>query len=399
MLPNKKKALSWIIVLIILISFVVVLSIKKEAKNWDKALEKDITNFEHSADVYRSSFLTAISLNNNIEQEFNIDKIDEKNKKKFNADLRKKIKELLNFPLSEIPKSAISLENLQFHTDKLPESTVEKEKYTEKKFYFFTSNLTYSVAYLLIPKNVEFPAPAVIAMHQHGGTKYGIEEIVGNVGDNTLFYAKELAERGYVVLAVDSDTFGNKMHKNESSLETIEKIIAQSLFARGLSPLSIIVQEDLVSLELLLSMDIVDKEKVGCIGHSFGGIRCMYLAALDERVKAVVLSGSISDIRKVEENGITYTWLNILPGIGKYAETKEILGLIAPRPLMTFSGEFDPIFPPAHSKEQLVSLEELYKRLGKESSNLNVFMVKKYHEFPVEFHEIAYKFLDDNLKN
>ena len=146
-------------------------------------------------------------------------------------------------------------------------------------------------------------------------------------------------------------------------------------------------------------MDIVDKENVGCIGHSFGGIRCMYLAALDERVKAVVLSGSIAGIRKVQESGITYTWLNILPGIGKYAETKEILGLIAPRPLMTFSGGKDPIFPIEESKEQLVSLEELYKRLGKENNNKNVFMINKYHEFPVEFHEMAYKFLDDNLKD
>ncbi|MBI2672061.1 hypothetical protein HYX16_03955 [Candidatus Woesearchaeota archaeon] len=399
MAVNKKKIILLVIVLFFIsIYFIVVLKgLNKNAGN-EQAVKE--TGFVPAENFYKYSFKAANIISQKIKTEFSIEKIDKENKEDFDIRLRNKLNELLNFPLSRIPESAISLETLQiFPLTELGDEPVDKGKYIEKKIYFYTSNISFADAYLLIPKNVEFPAPAIIAMHQHGDTKYGIEEIVGHIGDETMFYAKELAEQGYIVLAMNSDSFGDRRIDVIDSDDIIEKIDAQDLFIMGLNPLGVVVQEDLVSFGLLLSIDIVDKNNIGCIGHSFGGIRCMYLAALDKRVKAVVLSNSIADTRKNPQSGISHTWLGILPGIGKYAETKEILGLIAPRPLITFNGEKDPILPALQTKEQLAELEKLYQRLGKESNLVTELMKNKSHEFPIEFRKMAYKFLDEHLKN
>ncbi|MBI2672060.1 prolyl oligopeptidase family serine peptidase [Candidatus Woesearchaeota archaeon] len=154
-----------------------------------------------------------------------------------------------------------------------------------------------------------------------------------------------------------------------------------------------------MSLEFLLSRDIVDKNNIGCIGHSFGGIRCTYLAALNKRIKTVVLSGAVADLKKDTESGVTHTWLSILPNIGRLAGTSEILALIAPRPLMIITGRLDPIYPIDEVEGHLTRLTSLYERLEKKENFEAKIMIKRGHEFPKEFHEIAYQFFDKHLKN
>ena len=192
---------------------------------------------------------------------------------------------LVKIPVSEIPGSEIE--------------TIDKGLYIQKKINILTSESTAANAYLLIPKNILGPMPAVIAMHQHGGNyEYGKEEVVGNIGDPDLAYGKELAERGYVVFAMDAPLFGEESAmKAGNSGEKTEVFSAQGLFVLGHSPFGVVVQEDLAGLDYLSSLDFVDKDRIGCIGHSFGGVRCMYLSALDERVKAVVLSNSVANLK------------------------------------------------------------------------------------------------------
>ena len=292
-------------------------------------------------------------------------------------------------PLEKIPTSKMFI--LEYHE-------VDKGKYIEKKISILTSNFSVAYAYLLVPKNVEFPAPAIMAMHQHGGTKYGAKEVIGEIGDPSLSYGKELAERGYVVFAMDASSFGGRQDFNNDSFSIKEQRAAQDLFKRGYSPLGIIVQEDLVSLDFLSSLDFVDKENIGCIGHSFGGVRCMYLSALDNRVKATVLSSSVANLKFNYEIGNTHTWLTILPGVASVTETSGILALIAPRPLMIVYTENDPIFVAREAEEQIGVLNGLYNKLEKKE-NLDIVKIpNKGHEFPLKYHEQAYQFFDNNLK-
>ena len=89
-------------------------------------------------------------------------------------------------------------------------------------------------------------------------------------------YGRELAERGYIVLAPDYPTFGDYPCD-----------FSDPRFASG----SILgVFNHIRCIDWLVSRDDVDAGRIGAIGHSLGGHNAMFLAALDERVKATVSS-------------------------------------------------------------------------------------------------------------
>jgi len=359
---------------------------KSEVK--EDELDLSFLNLDKNTNFY--DFSGILKYYSEKKPEFDITNINgERSKRKFDKELKEKLIELLNMPfkISE-PKLDIIEEN-------------DKGKYIERKVRLLISDSISSQAYILIPKNILEPMPAVIAMHQHGGNyEYGKEEVVGNIGDPDLAYGKELAERGYVVFAMDAPLFGEESAmKAGNSGEKTEVFSAQGLFVLGHSPLGVVVQEDLAGLDYLSSLDFVDKDRIGCIGHSFGGVRCMYLSALDERVKAVVLSNSVANLKFNYETGNTHTWFSILPGIAKYAETNSILALISPRSLLIFYSEKDPIFILYEAEKQIEPLNGLYNKLNKKESFASVKIPGKAHEFPIEYHEQAYEFLDKNLKN
>ena len=357
--------------------------------------------FVPGKDLFLNSFYSFRSTELNNDIEFDTTKITSiKSKEKFDKELRVKILELIDLPLKKVPVDKLLAQQLE---------TKDKGKYEESHIYILTSENSVAPAYLLIPKDVEFPAPAVIAMHQHGDNyDFGKDEVAGNIGDENMAYGKELAEHGYIVLVTDVNLFGERGGvftgnlSQENSPEIREIIETQNLLLLGHTPFGFIVQEDIISLNFLESLDIVDKSNIGCIGHSMGGIRCMYLAALDERIKATVISGAVGNIRRIPSSGVTQTWLTLLPGIGEYAKTSSILGLIAPRPLFISLTKSDPIFPLPEAQSNINELINLYKLLeqsGEQPENIEGVVMEGGHNFFPEARKKSYLFLDKHLKN
>jgi hypothetical protein len=129
-----------------------------------------------------------------------------------------------------------------------------------------------------------------------------------------------------------------------------------------------------------------------------GGIRCMYLSALDERIKATVISGAVGSIRRDPTSGIAHTWLTLLPGIGEYAKTSSILGLIAPKPLFISLTKDDPIFPFPEAQSNINNIINLYILLG-QPLNIGGSVNEGGHNFYPEARKKSYLFLDKHLKN
>ena len=95
--------------------------------------------------------------------------------------------------------------------------------YTRKKLYFYTAKDCKVPAYLLVPKNLTKPAPAIVALHDHSGRYYyGKEKIVDHKEDMAMLdwfqeyryggrgYASALAEKGYIVMIIDAVGFGER---------------------------------------------------------------------------------------------------------------------------------------------------------------------------------------------
>ncbi len=376
------KGIYWIIISIFLIAFMGFYFLKDSEE--PSLFEKDPNR------AYL--FPPFDEFHKNDKLEYDVSEIkDSADKEEFDKNLRKKTLELANFMTKPDEKPKIQVIGER-----------DMGKYIEQKIIIKIYPSTVFTAYMLIPKGADFPAPLIIAMHQHGDNyENGKEEAVGNKGDENLFYGRELAERGYIVFASDAPLFGDRalIRSGENSPRTLEEFGEQSLILLGHSLLGETLREDISILNIISSLKNIDQSKVGCIGHSFGGVRCMYLAALDERIKAVVISNSIANLRNEYNEAPVHTWFSILPGIAQYTETNGILALIAPRNLMIVYSEKDPIYPLEEAEYQINSVKELYERLDKKDNFNSLLIPNESHSFPKEYHEKAYRFFDESFKD
>ena len=111
-------------------------------------------------------------------------------------------------------------------------------------------------------------------------------------------------------------------------------------FAHGVPAIGVTVRDAAVGLSYLATQDDVKNDQLGVVGFSSGGKAAIYLAALDERVKATVASGCVTS----HDANFRYSQhdpYEAVPGIARGLETSDCLGLVAPRPLLVHWGEQD----------------------------------------------------------
>jgi dienelactone hydrolase len=116
--------------------------------------------------------------------------------------------------------------------------------------------------------------PGMLCLHQT--TKFGKDEPAGFAGKPTLHYARELAERGFVVIAPDYPSLG----ENTSDPYAMRYV---STSMKG-------IWNHSRAIDVLVENAGVDASRIGSIGHSLGGHNSLFLAVFDPRVKVVVTS-------------------------------------------------------------------------------------------------------------
>jgi hypothetical protein len=99
---------------------------------------------------------------------------------------------------------------------------------------------------------------------------------------------------------------------------------------------------------------------LGCTGHSGGGTTALWLAALDERISTVLVSGYFNSFRG-SILAMEHCECNYVPGILTLAEMGDIAALIAPRPFCALNGEQDEIYPVEYVHEQFATVRRAYE--------------------------------------
>ena len=99
------------------------------------------------------------------------------------------------------------------------------------------------------------------------------------------------------------------------------------------------------------------------MGISGGGTITFTTAALDERVKAAVVSGAFCTYRDSIFSR-SHCIDNYIPGILRWFETADLTGLIAPRYLFVEAGSQDNIFPRPGVEEALQNARKVYRNAG-----------------------------------
>jgi dienelactone hydrolase len=267
---------------------------------------------------------------------------------------------------------------------------VERDGYTRLSVTYLVEENDRATAHLYLPK--DRPAgqrlPALVALH--GTSPLGKMAVAGEEGGApNRGYAKELAQRGYVVLAPDYPPFGDypyDFQKSKYASGTMKGIFNHM---RG--------------VDLLQAREEVDPEQIGAIGHSLGGHNAMFLGAFDPRVK-VIVSSCGWDPFHYYYGGKLAGWAQdrYMPRIrtvyGLDADRMpfdfyEVAAVLAPRAFFSNSPSHDDNFDVKGVKDAEPKVREVYALLGA-ADRMKFLYSDSDHDFIPEARREAYAFID-----
>ena len=249
-------------------------------------------------------------------------------------------------------------------------------------------------AYLFLPAGVlpdQKPAkklPAVLCLHQT--TKAGKDETAGVRGNPDMKYALELAERGFVTFVPDYPEMGGHRVTGKP--------------AHGYQSGSMnAVWNNVKAVDYLRSLDYVDPDRIGVIGHSLGGHNAIFTAFFDPRIKAVVSSCGFTSLRK--DDLPSWTGPTYMPRIKTVYGTDirklpfdfhELVAGLAPRPFLACAAEKDDDFDASGVRDVMKAAAAVYRLYGAEK-HLEAVYPDAPHSFPAETRKKAYDFLAEKL--
>jgi dienelactone hydrolase len=255
---------------------------------------------------------------------------------------------------------------------------VDKGDYIREKVLLHTAPETVMPVYLLLPKEADAPRPVVIALHGHG---YGVKDIVGLWEDgeerNTpdgyhKDFAVALCRRGFAVAAPEISCFGERQTDFSYLNTTLGQGVpttcthtAMLAFHLGGSAVGLRVRDGKRLVDYLQTRSDVDAGRLGAMGISGGGLHTFFSTCLDPRIQACVISGYYSTFRD-SVLAMSHCACNFVPGLGRFGEMYDLVGLIAPRPLLVEAGTRDPIFPIEAVKRSVDRAREVYGVWGAE---------------------------------
>ncbi len=242
-------------------------------------------------------------------------------------------------------------------------------------------------AFLCVPKALPGQAPGVYCFHQHGGNRLlGKSELVGLAGDPEQAYASELAARGFVTLAPDAICFEERCRDRESSdYAHVHELHARLI--RGQTLLGKVLHDVSAGIDLLLGMAEVDRERIGFIGHSYGGRMALFAPVFDRRIRVSVCSCGSTNYRDIP--GIQFDF--VLPGFMRHGDIEDVVRLVEPASLLILGGEED--------TGGSVDIEEMvqYARSAFVKGVLEFGIYPGGHHFSKAMRARAYAFLRDHL--
>ncbi|MCI0684798.1 MAG: alpha/beta hydrolase family protein [Gemmataceae bacterium] len=264
-------------------------------------------------------------------------------------------------------------------------SKEEHDDYTLERFEFHNGVDMIVPGILLIPRDRKGAVPAIIGLHGHGSSMASICTDL----KNGQCVGPILARRGYVVAAIDAAFNGERVGKGPAGPKLDKGAYPQemSLFKlyllQGRCLWGMMLREEQCLIDYLETRPEVDKTRIGATGMSMGCTRAWWLAAIDDRIKAVVGVACFTRYTELiahgnlRKHGIYY----FVPGVFKHFNMEALHALIAPRPHLELSGDQDGGAP----TDGIITFEEklipLYQLHGKPGNFRSVIYENTGHEY------------------
>jgi pimeloyl-ACP methyl ester carboxylesterase len=310
---------------------------------------------------------------------------------------RKEVVENMQKVMGKLPKRS----DLK-HSDILVIDSVIEQSFIRYNILFTVEKNEVLPLYMYIPIQRGTPKklPAMLVLHETD--PMGRKAVDGQGNKANRAHARELAQRGYIVIAPDFPSFGDTEDYN------FETDRYKSGTMKG-------VFNHMRCVDLLQSRPDVDDNNIGVLGHSLGGHNSIFLAAIDERIKVVVSSCGWTQ----------FDYYNIGPmaekkyggRLGPWAQTRYMpllktkfnldnnsipfdfnlmISAIAPRAFFSVSPTRDSNFDFKGVQAGIKLAEPIYRNL-QSSEKLQVQYPDDEHDFPIESRKEAYNFIDKIL--
>jgi hypothetical protein len=239
------------------------------------------------------------------------------------------------------------------------------------------------------PVTGEKSYPAVIFLHGTGGKK-------DEKGITKMLY--ELTRRGIMGVAIDARYHGARVpggaHGSKEYVEACTRAWENKDATHPMHPFFFDTVYDLWRLmDYLVTRSDVQPDRIGMGGISMGGIETWMAAAVDPRVKVIVLDISVQSFKwsldndrwqgragtirgahvqaakdlgdsAVNARNVKIVWDKLLPGITGEFDCPSMIRLMAPRPLLVLSTEKDQNCPLPGAKIAYASAMEAYTAQG-----------------------------------
>ncbi|MFN8454967.1 MAG: hypothetical protein U0401_09930 [Anaerolineae bacterium] len=291
-------------------------------------------------------------------------------------------------------------------------------------------------AVFLKPAQASGKLPGILALHDHAANKYFGWRKIARTADEVhplmvehqneyyggMAWANELAKQGYAVLAHDVFPFASRRVRLEDVSPEIrfglsgdgskiadilaynawakehEHILAKSLFCAGTTWPGVFLTEDQWALDVLCAHPEVDVGRVGCAGLSGGGLRTVFLAGLDPRIRCAVCVGMMTTWRDyLLYKSHTHTWMVYVPHLPRDLDYPEILGLRVPLPTLVLNDSDDELFTLSEMERAAAILQEVYAKAGA-SDRYRCTFYPGPHKFDRAMQSEAFQWLERWLK-
>lgn len=235
--------------------------------------------------------------------------------------------------------------------------------------------------------------PALIYLHEYDYSKgfnsyHQIESLIRSV-----------VNLGYAVFIYDMIGFGNRIEEGTRFYNRYPHW----------SKMGKMVADAKAAVDALENFDFIDNKQIFISGYSLGATVSLFTAALDDRIAGVASVCGFTPLRlntldKGTEGIKAYSHLHsLLPRLGFFVGNEnripfdfhEILGSIAPRPLLIIAPIYD---KDAHPEDISLCVKESEKvfQLYERNENIKLFVPDDYNRFSPEMRESFFDWLRNN---
>jgi hypothetical protein len=279
--------------------------------------------------------------------------------------------------------------------------TINKEGYKVENIVFQSQPGFYVTSSLFIPANSrkDGKTPAIIYCSGHTDDGYR----------NPVYQQAilNLVKKGFIVFAFDPIGQGERYGYFDP--ETGKAIIGErdeehsyagaQPFITGSSLAMYMIWDGIRAVDYLVSRKEVDPHRIGMTGRSGGGTQSAYIAAFDDRIKAIVPENYITNFKRlIQSSGPQCAEQDFFNGIKHGIDIPDLLLARAPKPALMIATTRDLTFSIQGAVETGKQVSRIYEAY-KKKSDFNMVTDDAPHASTKKGREAMYAFFQKYLDN